>query len=325
MKLSYGQLWAVLFLFRIFTVMCSDTDYSVNAFLGSAAASAIQFAVTLPLLKLTEGIKRPSEKWGLLFALYFIFTGMTAAAGLYELAGTENIAVSNVTAAVLAGVTVLFISRYALSAFGRAAVIVSGLFIFFMVILTIMVSGNIEPDNIALSYDSGNTVTGYIIKDIAGDTLFPVLPVLALFTEKKRSRAVKIYFVSRIILSAVTVFLGASVIGRVSLESDYPFFSICSFSGSAGVQRTDVMFIVSCVLSAVIFIAVCIRIASFFLSEYFRKSRLAVTVCTIAGGFLFRGENVQNLLLAAFLIFLAADILFIMQIRKEDKRKEKAV
>lgn len=325
MKLSFGQLWAVLFLFRIFTVMSSGTDYCVNAFLGSLISAAVQFAVIITVIKFTSGIKKPPETWGVFFSIYFIFTGMTAAARLYDLAEYENLAVSPLTVSVLAGVTVLFCSRYGLTACGRASVIISWLFIFFMFILVIMVSGNIKADNISFAYEESGSVISYALRDISEDTMFPLIPVLALFTEKNRAKGAGIYFVSRLILSAVTVFLGSSVIGRISVISDYPFFSICSFSGSAGVQRSDVMFLISSVLAAVLFITVCVCAASFFLSKYLKQAELVSSVLMIAGGFVFSGENTDYALIIMCAVFLAADILFIMQMRKSDKREENAV
>ena len=49
MKLSCGQLWAVLFAFRAFSLMCSGTGYSVKCFLGVLVSTAVQLAFVLPV------------------------------------------------------------------------------------------------------------------------------------------------------------------------------------------------------------------------------------------------------------------------------------
>ena len=50
MKISYGQLWAVLFLSNAFTVICSAVSYSVAQMTGTLISVLVQFVLAVPVI-----------------------------------------------------------------------------------------------------------------------------------------------------------------------------------------------------------------------------------------------------------------------------------
>ena len=80
MKLSGGQLWAVLFMLRAFNFICSPDAYSLQRIGGTAISVFIQFLIVVPVIRVcrekTVGVT--PGKAGVFPALYFIFTGMLA-------------------------------------------------------------------------------------------------------------------------------------------------------------------------------------------------------------------------------------------------------
>lgn len=280
MKLSCGQLWAVLFLFRAFTFMCSGEGYSLKRITGAAVSVIIQFLIIFPIVKYCrkKGINGENTGISIISAAYFTLAGISVVRKMLKITDAENFSASgNMILAVLLLITAFYCSRRGIKTAGRAAVVTAGLFIFSLAVLVLTSAADIKTDNFRNVYDD-HTIWHYTVYDIAESTELPAAVILSLYTEKGRDKGVCIYFATKFILvSAVTV-LGTAISGRVSLISDYPFFELCSFSNPLGVQRSDAMFTASCTLAAVLYVTFCIAAVSYFLKNMLRKRRKAESV-----------------------------------------------
>lgn len=324
MKLSFGQLWAVLFLFRAFTFISSAADYSVQRILGTAVSVLIQLFIAVPVIRFCRKNISDTEKFrkgGILFALYFIYTGMTAFGKILDITAAENFAVSGkIFPVVLTAAAVLYCSRLGLGSAGRAAVVVSGIFILFTAILVLTSSGDIKAENISGSYDE-SPVYHYILTDFSESTELPAVIILSLFTDRNREKGVYIYFASKFLLVSVVTLLGAAVLGRVSALADYPFFELCSFSSPLGVQRSDALFISAYALTAVIFITVGIVMSAFWMKKYFSHAEIVSMIFMAAGGLVLRGEAVYTADFIFTAAFTSAVVIYLILKGKRNDRK----
>lgn len=281
MKLSYGQLWALLFLFRAFTFICSGEGYSVSRITGMAVSVIIQFLIIFPIVKYCrkKGINGENTRhMNIVFAAYFIVAGVVVFWKMLKITAAENFSASgNTVLAVLLLITSFYCSRTGIKTVGRAAVVIAGMFIFSLVVLVLTSVSDIKTDNFRNVYDN-YTVWHYAVSDIAESTELPAAVILALYTEKSREKGVCIYFATKFILAAAVTVLGTAISGRVSLISDYPFFELCSFSNPLGVQRSDALFTASCTLIAVLYVTFCIAAVSYFMKNILKNRRKAESV-----------------------------------------------
>ena len=303
MKLSCGQLWAVFFAFRAFSLMCSGTGYSVKCFLGVLVSTAVQLAFVLPVTFLLSRKKYISEKCGLIAAFYFIFTGITVFGkfSCFSPAGSPLVLTVLMTAAVL------WCRRYELSSCGRTAVVISGLFVIMTAFLILSVSKHMNIGNIASASAEDSSLLVYVAENLREDLFFPVIPVAALLAGRCRTRGITAYFVSSILLSVVIIFAGASVSGAESFAADTPFFSLCSFFTPSGLQRMDAVFLSAFVLCA----ALCINICSCISSRILKLPPFITVLMIAAGGLVYSGYYTGPAMAAMLAAFIIAGVLFV--------------
>jgi hypothetical protein len=314
MKFSGGQLWAVLFTFRVFTFICSQEAYSLHRIGGTALSVFVQLLVVIPLIRKLR--KNPglsdSGKWDVLPALYFIFTGMLTFGRLIDISEAENfLRFSGVVPVVLFAVAVFYCSRLGIRAAGRAAVVISGIFVFFLLLLMITSVPEMRVDNVMASYDDTSFI-GYFVKDIAESGELAALIWFVMYTEGRRERSVYIYFASKILLVGLVSLLGTAVSGRVSVLAGYPFFELTSFSDIFGVQRSDVLFITTCTLSAVLTASVCVTAASEILEKYFGCTKLVCLAFITLGGIVMRGGNANEAALFLVPVFTFISVFYVL-------------
>ena len=303
MKLSCGQLWAVLFAFRAFSLMCSGTGYSVKCFLGVLVSTAVQLAFVLPVTFLLSRKKYISEKCGLIAAFYFIFTGITVF-GKFSCFSTAG---SPLTLTVLMTVAVLWCCRYEVSSCGRTAVVISGMFIIMTAFLMLSVSKHMNIRNISSASAEDSSLFVYVAENLWENIFFPVIPAAALLAGRCRTRGIAAYFLSSVLISAVIIFAGASVLGTESFAADTPFFSLCSFFAPSGLQRMDAMFLAVFVLCA----AVCITVCACISSRLLNLPPFVSVLMIATGGLAYGGKYSGPAMVAMLVVFLIAGVLFV--------------
>ncbi|MBE6851918.1 MAG: hypothetical protein E7505_00375 [Ruminococcus sp.] len=324
MKLSGGQLWAVLFMLRAFNFICSPDAYSLQRIGGTAISVFIQFLIVVPVIRVcrekTAGVT--PGKAGVFPALYFIFTGMLAIGRMLDITASENFAISkNIILVLLLVFTALYCSKLGMRAAGRAAAVISGMFIFFLAVLLLTSVPEIRADNLTGDYDN-TSVFAYALKDFAESSEIPAVLILSLFTYEGRAKGIYIYFGSKLLLVGLVTLLGASVSGNVSVLADYPFFELTSFSDLFGVQRSDVLFVTVCTLGAVLTVTVCVIAASEFLKKYFGGAKLLCLAFMTAGGFFLRGDYISGTELFFTIVFIIVSILYMISASSEVRKAE---
>lgn len=326
MRLSYGQLFAVLFLFRAFTLICSDTAYSGAQMAGAAVSVFVQFIIVFPVIRMYRNGSISAESIGgrgIIFALYFVFLGMMSVRRVMVLLNREfpSFSADIIMTVFLVG-TALYCAKLGLKASGRSAVMILGLFIFFLAILLISCLSGIKLSNIHAYTDEGSIIY-YALRDFADSGEILAVFALPMFTGGGRTKGIYIYFASKLLLTEMISLLGMSVLGRVSDISDYPFFEICSFSNPFSVQRSDALFIMAYALTAVLNIAVDLIICDAFAGKYFKYTKISAALLMLLGGITMRRSQVymtEFVMMAIFIILGYAAVLS----AKSSRRKEAA-
>ncbi|MBE6841927.1 MAG: hypothetical protein E7510_03735 [Ruminococcus sp.] len=299
MKISYGQLWAVLFLSNAFTVICSAVSYSVAQMTGTLISVLVQFVLTVPVIcflkkkKYKANFRLPAS---MLFSVYFIFAGMISFSRMFSILRYENSGLTsfgNTMIVILLAVCVLYCCRLGIHSAGRSAVIVAGLFIFFVAVLFATSYSQAEFSNITSKYDE-NSVWYYVINDISNSVELPALLILPCFAEKNQYKSIMLYFLTKLILVEMISFLGVIVLGRASLISDSPFFEICSFSQPLSVQRSDALFIGINTLICIVNITVDAVAVSVFAGKYIKYSEFSGVVLMLSGGIWFHMHEIYS-------------------------------
>ncbi len=287
MRLSCGQLWAVLFLFRVLSFFSSSSGYSLPQMSGLVLSVTIQAAVLIPFVHLcikNDISAEGSGKTGLLFSVCFIFSGICIFRKLADVSETERFISSDSLWLFLpAGLAAVYCGSQKIKSAGRASVITAGLLILFTAVLAVTCIGQTRPEYI-LSSAGESSVVGYAVRDLAESTEFPSVLALSVFADSDRLKSIRIFLITGLVYTVLVSVLGAALLGKVSQISDHPFFEMCSFSGPLGVQRSDAFFTGIYMLAAVVSISVCTAAASVFLRKYVKyPSAFSAALMTSAG------------------------------------------
>ncbi len=325
MKLSYGQLLAVLFLFRAFTLICSGMEYSINQMIGVAVSAVIQLALVIPLIIIIKEKTfdyEKARKKGLVFSVYFILFGAVSFKRLLDIMGAGNFSdVKNIASVILLAIVCFYCAGLGIHALGRTAVAVQGLFVFFLAVLFIGVYTGIDFSNFKSLSESGSIIE-YAIHDFAGSGEIIAMFVLPAFTADRCGKAIYFYFGLRLIVTEIISLAGITVLGGVAGLVQYPFFGMCSFSQPFSVQRSDALFIISYAMICIVNITADIIIAAKFAECITKKGRLFSVLMIIAVG-LIMGNTESYMTECIFIIIFVvlSYIIFPSMIVKKEKRK----
>lgn len=287
MRLSCGQLWAVLFLFRVLSFFSSTSGYSLPQMEGLVLSAMIQASVLVPFVHICIKNDISAEglgKTGILFSACFIFSGICMFRKLAGVSQTERFIFSDGIWLILpAGLAAVYCGSRKIRAAGRASVITAGLLILFTAVLAVTCIGQTRAEYI-LSSAGENSAVGYAVRDLAESTEFPSVLALSVFSGSDRLKSIKTFLITGSAYTVMISVLGAALLGRVSQISDHPFFEMCSFSSPLGGQRSDAFFTGIYMLAAVVSISVCTAAASVFLRKYIKyPSAFSAALMTSAG------------------------------------------
>ncbi len=325
MKLSYGQLLAVLFLFRAFALICSGMAYSINQMIGVAVSAVVQFALIIPLIIIIKAKTfeyDKAKKKGLVFSVYFILFGAMSFKRLLDIMGAGNFSnVKNIASVILLAIVCFYCAGFGIHALGRTAVAVQGLFIFFLAILFIGVYIGIDFSNFK-SVSESDSITQYAIQDFASSGEIIAMFVLPAFTADRCGKAIYFYFGLRLIITEIVSLVGITVLGGVAELVQYPFFGMCSFSQPFSVQRSDALFVISYALICIVNITADIIISAKFAECITKKGRLFSVLLIIAAGLIM--GNMESYITECIVISIFVVLSYIIvpsMIVKKEKRK----
>ena len=326
MKLSYGQLWAILILYRVFTTICSDTGYSLTQMAGSILCIVLQLIIILPVISIYKHKKISPDTLGgkkIIFSLIFLFMGIISFARIINISGAENASENGyIFLIIFLSVVSLYCSKLGIKAAGRCAVMAFGLFIFCFAVLLLSSHSGIKISNISVLND-GNGVFYYALREFADSSEILALFALPMFVETSKRKGIYIYFASRLVLTGVISLLGSAVLGKVSAISDYPFFEICSFANPFSVQRSDALFIMSYTLISVVNIAVDLICIDIFSGKCFKYIKLGAVIIMAAGGWLMSRSGIYAAEVILIVLFIIAGYTVIVS--GHSKKGEKVV
>lgn len=326
MKLSFGQLWAVLILYRVFTMICSDTGYSLIQLAGSVLCIALQLLIILPVVSIYKHKKITPDTLGgkkIIFSLAFLFMGIISFARIINISGAENASENGfVYLVIFLAAVALYCSKLGIRSAGRSAVMVVGLFIFCFAVLVLSSYTGIKISNISALND-GNGVVYYALREFADSSEILALFALPMFVTTSKRKGIYIYFASRLVLTGVISLLGCAVLGKVSLVSDYPFFEICSFSNPFSVQRSDALFIMAYTLISVVNVAVDLICIDIFSGKCFKYIKLAAVLIMAAGGYIMSRFSIYAAEVILIVLFIIAG--YIVIVSTNGKKGEKVV
>lgn len=326
MKLSFGQLWAVLILYRVFTTICSDTAYSLTQIAGSALCIALQFIILLPVIGIYNHKKISVDTLGgkkIIFSLMFLFMGIISFSRIINISGAENDSgIGYIFMILFLAAVSLYCSKLGIRAAGRSAVMVTGLFIFFFAVLLLSSYSGIRISNIsALNNDNG--VVYYALREFADSSEILAIFALPIFVDTSKRKGIYIYFASRLVLTGAISILGCAVLGKVAAISNYPFFEICSFANPFSVQRSDALFIMAYTLISVVNIAVDLVCIDIFSGKYFKYSKLIGVLIMAAGGFIMSRFSMYVTETIVIVLFIIAG--YVVVVSSRSKKGEKVV
>lgn len=322
MKISYGQLWAIFFLYKVSALICSNGAYSVNQMIGTGISTALQFMILLPVFIIIK-----KKKYGLNFSVWnnalftccFIFSGMFSVSGFMSVLTNENPKMSFLSYVIIVAVLAVcavYCSSLGIHATGRSAVIVAGIFVFFMAVLFVTSYTEAEFSNFTLSYDK-NSILYYVFEDISYSIELPSLLLLPYFTEKSGEKSLLLYFGSKLFISLAVSFIGIIVLGGTSVISLQPFLEICSFSQPLSVQRSDALFIGIYTLVTVVNITVDIIAVREFSKAYVAVNSVVTAALIASGGIFLYMSEIYKPGYLAILIFTVLVYISVLRRRKE--------
>jgi len=325
MRLSTGQLCAVLFTFRVLSFFSSSSGYSLSQIAGLAVSAAVQAAVLIPFVYLCGKNDISAEsfgKTGIVFSVCFIFSGICILRKLAVVSEAERfIPYDSLWLLLPAGLAAVYCGGREIKVSGRAAAVTAGLLVFFTVVLAVTSISHAVPEYI-LSSAGKNSTAGYAVRDLAESTELPSVLALSLFSDRERWKGIRIFLVSGLTYTVLISVLGAALLGNVSQLSDHPFFEICSFSDPLSVQRSDAFFIGIYMLAAVVCISVCTAASSVFLRKYVRYPSLFSAVLITSAGIVFRNtESAYAELMISVILIVFMSVCVIFRYGSEQERE----
>ena len=233
-KIRSGQLFAICFLIRIFSLLCTDIPFSAVQLGGAVLSAALQGLILLPIL-LTTGIE-PSKPASCLFGAFFLLWGGHCFLQLWGVAAGVTFPVHNKLfgALLLTGVC-LYGVQLGIHALARSASLLLPLFGVALAVLLLGAWSKAQPENLYAA--AGGSLLSAAWKDLCECGWLPgaaYLFTLGAFSQPfATQRADAIYVVLFTLIGtstiAVQLYLAGACIARL-----FPKFPCPFYAGGAG-------------------------------------------------------------------------------------------
>lgn len=274
-KIHQSQLFAILMLSAAWSVICLPEAGGAPQLLGIAAAFAVQFLLSLPMLLLSDrGFSLSHtvshKKWlGFIYILFFLLWGAHGFSQLWDVSAEISLPVSgSLTAAVLITVTCLYTCSLGLKTMARCAPFVLALLLLSVIVLIIGAYSRMDITRLAPQTD-GFLLNGFSYFCIGGE--LTAAWVLLDRVNAGQKLAVRGYLAAKAAFACLVTFLSVCAAGRLSALSGYPFFTLTALSQPLQNQRADALYILMFVMLYVMHITLQTGVISHLLTSMFPR------------------------------------------------------
>ncbi len=281
-RIHPSQLFAILMLSAAWSVLCLPEADTSARLIGIVLACGVQLLLSIPMLLLAAQHFSLSQtaarhKWlGFVYILFFLLWGANGFSQLGTVTAEISLPVSgSLTAAVLMTAVCLYTGSQGLRTMARSAPFVLGLLLLSMIVLVIGAYSRIDVTRLAPRTE-GFLDGGFSYFCMGGE--LTAAWVLLDRTDGGRKRAVWGYLLSKAAFACLVLFLCICAAGRLTVLSDFPFFTLTALSQPLQSQRADALYILVFVMLYVMHITLQTGVISHLLQAMFPKCRGAAPI-----------------------------------------------
>ncbi|MCI5816423.1 hypothetical protein [Ruminococcus sp.] len=267
-KIRSGQLFAILFLIRSFSLLCTDIPFSARQLGGALLSAMLQGLVLIPLLR--TRVPTPSAPAAGLFGLFFLAWGGHCFLQLWGVAAGVTFPVHNkLFGALLLTAVCLYGVMLGIRALARSATLLLPLFGVALAVLILGAWRKAEPENLYAAAAGSPFAAAW--QDFCECGWLPCAAYLCRFTPFHPRRAVYGALLAQLGSAVLVSLLGMAVLGRVGSLAEYPFFTLGAFSQPFATQRADAVYVVLFTLIGTITIAMQLYLAGSCIAGLFPR------------------------------------------------------
>lgn len=294
-KIGWGQLLLLLFMCRVFTLMTFVPIYAAGGSLSlqmtaAAVSSVIQAVILIPVVTLKKSASRAAfeknKAAGMIAAvLYLLFFLFYAAGSLMSFRNFLHARFFPTSGSILWIAVLLIVCVYCgclgIEALGRSGALLFWLFLAAFVIMCVSSAGDIDTSNISLDVNISGGLFSAVMSDLARNGEICAAAFLAGHVREKLRCGVYGLVASKLVLAELAALLIAAVLGDFAVLSDYPFLSVGTFGGTRFIQRGDSLYLIVWTVTAVINIALFLRVSGEIIGEIFPKFKFGTAVSAL--------------------------------------------
>ncbi len=252
-KISCGQAFSILIVIGFFNIVSSSTAYSSEHTAGLVISAILQSIMALLIITLYNkkdfNIQKMPLWSSIIFITYFIIYGGFAFSRFYIIAKSMSFPIDNkVFAIVLIAGICLYCAYCGIKAVGRSSVVIA--FIFAVSLIFIFIGAKYNFDRLA--FKNPAEMISYGFSDFIYSSESVILFIIFSFIKNDKAKCAYKFIVLKLISAGLISFVGTAVLGSISGISEFPFFSLSTYSQPFSVQRSDSIYIMFfAILSAV--------------------------------------------------------------------------
>lgn len=283
-KLKCEQLFAIIFLMRLFWLLSAAEPFSSVTLLGALCSAAVQGLLLVPALTAGRRGMPDGRVSAVLYGGFFVLWGAKVLLRLLEVSHVVAFPMRRVSLGLLLLAAVcVYGARLGLTALARSAVLLFGVSVAALIVLVLGAYPAFDAKTLVTSSASGLLAAAW--RDLCDSGGLTVAAVLLCRTGGQTRRAVYGALLGQAAAIGLVSVLSAGVLGRLMDVSSYPFFTLCAFSQPFSVQRSDALFLLLFAALGVFTAAVPLCLANEVWKDHLpcpRRGRLLV----LAGGML---------------------------------------
>lgn len=303
-KITKNQFSAMLLITDAFSLFCFRGQISITTLMGFLCGIAIQFIMSLPVVKLYNSggnIENSGKLVQTIYFIYIILWGGVLFSMLWQASDVIYIPYENsngiwgkLLIAGMIAIVCLYASSTGIKAVSRSAVIAVGAGIVSLLVVVISALFNSDWSNIQNTKTTESFLTeisrGFFISGGLGSFV-----VFLGFTKENYMKNTIYYFSGKIILTVCVILSSILVAGGIMAITEFPVVTAAQLSQPFPVQRIDSLFLIIFAVFSVFSIGVQSLAAAELLKKIIPQFRYLRTTSVLAvmigSAFLFSGEN----------------------------------
>ncbi|MDE6781947.1 MAG: hypothetical protein K2J40_10915 [Ruminococcus sp.] len=318
-KITKNQLAAMLIITDTFALFCFRGQISFITVLGFAVGTAIQFIMSLPLVRFCskgDSISNSGKIVQSIYLIYLLMWGGMLFSMLWRASDVIYIPYENTSGiwgklliAGMIALVCLYSSSAGIKALSRSSVIAMSAGVVCLLIVAVSAAFGSDWNNIITT----KTYDSFMTEITRGFFLSGGLGSLAVFLSYAKGSPLKnilYYFAGKIILTVIVMLSSILVAGGIMKITEFPIVTAAQLSQPFSVQRIDSLFLIIFAVFAVFSIAVQSLASTELLIKIFPDFRnlrtTSVLVVMIGAAFMFSGENNSfiNIIAIGVILFL---------------------